>query len=343
MLTSEFHYGLPEKAIAQRPIEPRHAARLLVASTLDDRTFSDLPRLLEPADLVVVNETRVRPGRLRGFKRVTGGAVEALLLRPIEREGGSELWQALLRPARRVRRGTELVFGDLSAVPLDDPVEGRATLRIEAASGLEVEEVLEKIGALPLPPYVRGRLEDPDRYQTIFAASVGSAAAPTAGLHVTTGVLEGFRRRGIRVTAVDLEIGLDTFRPISAERVEDHRVHSEAYEVPETAAAAIAATRGRGGRVVALGTTVVRALETVARPDGTVTAGRGTTDLFIIPGYRFRVVDVLVTNFHVPGSSLVVLVAAFMGRRWRGVYRCALERGYRFLSFGDAMLAERAL
>ena len=317
-------------------MEPRDAARLLVADGLVDRRFSDLPDLLDPADLVVVNRTRVRRARLIGRKEETGGRVEALLLAPI----GGDRWEALMRPARRLRHGTALRFGNLRAVVEGDPVEGRVMLALDAGEQ-DVESAIESSGTIPLPPYFHGRLDDPERYQTVYGEQATSAAAPTAGLHFTPAVLSRLTERGIAVAGIDLDIGIDTFRPIAAGDLEGHRMHSEHYRVGEETAAALGAARAGGGRVVAIGTTVVRALESAA-VGGEVRPGQGPTDLFITPGYRFRAVDVLVTNFHIPESTLVVLVAAFMGLAWREVYGAALERGYRFLSFGDAMVAERA-
>jgi len=334
--TSDFLYDLPAAAIAQVPAEPRDSARLLVAEGLADRRFADLPDLLAPGDLVVVNRTRVRRARLRGNKEDGGGRVEALLLRPTPAG-----WEALVRPARRLRPGTRLRFGGIAALVVAGPDRGQALLSLDAGE-VPLEEALDRWGEVPLPPYFTGRLEDPERYQTVYAARPGSAAAPTAGLHFTTGVLRRLGERGIEVAAVELGIGVDTFRPIAAARLEEHHMHREDYLIDEAAVAAVEATRRRGGRVLAVGTTVVRALESAAEAGGAVRPGPGSTDLFITPGHPFRVVDLLVTNFHVPGSTLVVLIAAFMGEGWRELYRVALARGYRFLSFGDAMLAGRA-
>ena len=337
MRTSDFRYHLPESAIAQEPLEPRDAARLLLASSLEDRRFSDLPDLLRPGDLLVVNRTRVRRARLVGEKEGSGGRVELLLLAPV----GEGRWEALVRPARKLRIGSRLVFGGIRATLLGDPDEGRAVVGLDCGD-LGIEAALERWGSIPLPPYFKGRLEDPERYQTVYSADATSAAAPTAGMHFTHGLLERAKSRGLGPAAIELDIGVDTFRPISSELLEDHRMHRESVRISEDAAYAVNATRRCGGRVVAVGTTVVRALESAADPSGILHPCEAATDLFIRPGYRFRAIDMLVTNFHVPGSSLVVLVAAFMGEGWREVYRVALERGYRFLSFGDAMLAERA-
>ncbi len=332
--TSEYEYHLPSAAIAQTPAEPRDSARLLLADDLTDRTFSELPELLDPGDLVVVNETRVRAGRLRGH-RSHGGTVEALLL---ERRS-DDTWEALMRPARKLRAGQDLHFGEISARVMTEPVDGRVTLRLEVPG--DIEHSIERDGEVPLPPYITRPLEDPDRYQTVYASVTGSAAAPTAGLHFTPAVLDRLEKRGIRLARVELRVGIGTFRPITTPEVDRHRMHPEWSSVPAATVAAVAEARRRGGAVVAIGTTVVRALEWRAS-GGDLTAGSGYTDLFIRPGHRFRVVDRLLTNFHAPRSSLVVMVAAFMGPRWRATYRTALERGYRFLSFGDAMLASRS-
>jgi S-adenosylmethionine:tRNA ribosyltransferase-isomerase len=275
----------------------------------------------------------VRRARLEAVKE-TGGAVEVLLLRPHDSTG----WQALVRPGRRVRRGTRLHAGPVWFVVRHGLGEGVVVLDVESGS---VQEAVEAVGHIPLPPYFHGTLDDPERYQTVFARREASAAAPTAGLHFTPGLLARLEESGIGLATVDLEIGLDTFRPIATAQVGDHKIHRERVLIDGVAVAKINDARERGGRVVAVGTTVVRSLETAAA-GGELRPFDGHTDLFITPGYRFRVVDLLLTNFHVPASTLIVLVAAFMGPCWRDAYRTALERGYRFLSFGDAMLAEQS-
>jgi S-adenosylmethionine:tRNA ribosyltransferase-isomerase len=334
MRVEELSYTLPESAIAQEAIEPRHDARLLDTRDMSDHVFLDLPSLLTPGDLVVVNETRVRAARLRGKREGTGGEVELLVL--TARPDG--LWEAMARPARRLRAGVEIEFEGMAATIVDGPDRGLVVVDLRAD---DVEAAIARAGQVPLPPYFRGNLSDSSRYQTMFARSTGSAAAPTAGLHFTPEVVSRLRTRGIEVASIDLHVGIDTFRPISVERVEDHRMHSEWCSIPQATAAAVGRARRAGGRVVAIGTTVVRALESHADENGTVGEGAGDTVLFLKPGDRFQVVDALVTNFHLPRSSLVVLVAAFMGERWRDAYATALQRGYRFLSFGDAMYAER--
>lgn len=334
MRVEDFKYPLPESAIAQKAIEPRHDSRLLDTRDMSDHRFLDLPALLRPGDLVVVNETRVRAARLMARRRGTGGLVELLVL--TARQDG--LWKVLARPSRRLRPGVHLEVDGMVATIVEGPDQGIVVIDLQA---LDVEAAISEAGEIPLPPYFHGTISDPDRYQTMFARSIGSAAAPTAGLHFTTDVTAGLARRGIEIAIVDLHVGIDTFRPIATDDIEDHVMHSEWCSIPESTSAAIARARDGGGRVVAIGTTVVRTLETFAKDNRTVESGAGDTNLFLKPGDDFRVVDALVTNFHVPGSTLVVLVAAFMGDRWRKAYQTALDRGFRFLSFGDAMYAER--
>ncbi len=335
MLTSEFDYDLPDRLIAQEPIEPRDSSRLLDTRDLSDRRFSDLPSILRSGDLLVVNKTRVRPARLIGSKSTTGGRVEALLLR--RRDDGN--WDALVRPARRLRRGVHLRFGEIEAVLVSDPEDGSAVVALDAP--VEIEEALTRWGEIPLPPYINRRLDDPGRYQTLWAEAPGSAAAPTAGLHFTPRLMEAVTEAGVETATVELEIGLDTFRPISVDRITDHRMHREVIRVDGAVADAVERTRQRRGRVVAVGTTSVRALEAAAAGGGAVSPLSGETDLFLHPGAEFSVVDALVTNFHMPRSSLIVMIAGFMGPGWRTAYEVAVERGYRFLSFGDAMFCER--
>lgn len=335
MDTTELAYQLPDAAIAQTPAEPRDSARLLVAGGPDDavthRTVADLPALLHPGDLLVVNDTRVIPARLH-LRKDTGGAVEVLLL---ERRPEGH-WEALVRPSRRVAEGSVLRSPDHPEVQvevgavLDD--DGRRAVTVHG--GDDDLAVLDAAGEVPLPPYIHEPLADPERYQTVFADRPGSVAAPTAGLHLTDAVLDRCRANGVRVATVDLTVGLGTFRPITADRVEDHPMHAEHYRIPPETLTALADAQGD---VVAVGTTVMRALESWAAT-GEVD---DRTSLFIREGYRFAVVDRLMTNFHVPRSSLLALVDAFTGPRWKDLYRTALDDGYRFLSFGDAMLLDR--
>lgn len=326
-------YDLPEAAIAQQPVEPRDAARLLVdrgpGRPAEHRRVADLDDLVGEGDVLVVNETRVLPARLR-LAKATGGAVEVLLLERLDPQGDG--WSALVRPGRRVPPGTCLVAGDDLAVEVGGELDGGAR-QVHLRSN-DVEAALARHGEVPLPPYVHAALADPERYQTVYATTPGSVAAPTAGLHLTPELLDRCRHRGARVATVDLAVGLATFRPVTAERIEDHEVHTERYRVPEATMRACE----EAGRVVAIGTTTVRALESAAATG--VLDGR--TGLLITPGYRFAVVDALVTNFHQPRSTLLLLVEAFIGPRWRSLYATALQEGYRFLSFGDAQLLHRA-
>jgi len=336
MDTSLFHYDLPAEAIAQSAIEPRDAARLLVANTLDDRHFTDLPDLLDPGDLVVVNNTRVRPARVFATKE-TGGAVEVLLTKRID----DIRWEALIRPARRIRPGTTMTTGSLLMTVKTEPDRGVVIVEVAVVGGAgDVDEILPELGEIPLPPYFHGTLDDDERYQTMFARATGSAAAPTAALHFTPTVVEALYGRGVRIAEVELDVGLDTFRPMADGRISDHQMHRERYSVPSSTAGAIARAKEDGSRVVAVGTTVVRTLETAANAGGLLETGSGSTDLFITPGYRTRIVDAVVTNFHAPGTTLIVMIAALLGPRWRDVYDHALGSGYRFLSFGDAMFIE---
>jgi len=323
----DFEYDLPEEAVAQHPIEPRDRARLLVAgdgsAPVAHRTVAELDRLLEPGDLLVVNDTRVLAARLLVTKS-TGGRAEVLLLEPTPTP---DRWQALVRPGRRLPPGTVLYLDDRPMVTVGEEVgDGRRVVEV-------APDAMDRAGQVPLPPYITAPLADPERYQTVFARHPGSVAAPTAGLHLTDELLARIADSGVGLERVELRVGLGTFRPITAERVADHEMHAERYVVSAEAWERIGSAR----RVVAVGTTVVRTLESVAA------TGRleGQTSLFIRRGHPWRVVDVLLTNFHVPRSSLLVLVDAFIGDRWRELYRIAVEEGYRFLSFGDAMLLER--
>ncbi len=333
MLVDEFDYTLPPEAIAQEAIEPRDASRLLDTRTMVDRVFSDLPSMLSEGDLVVVNRTKVRAARLIG-QRETGGRTELLLTRRIDHER----WQALISPSKKVRTGSTVAIGPIAATLLSDPIEGVATIQMHTDG--DIEQAIQSHGTVPLPPYFHGSLEDPDRYQTMFAAVLGSSAAPTAALHFTPRVVAELRDRGVEMAEVDLNVGLDTFRPMSTERVDDHTIHSEHITVTRETVDAVERTRRRGGRVVAVGTTVVRTLETSASGDGMIVPYEGDTDLFIKPGYTPTVVDVVVTNFHAPRTTLLVHVSTLIGERWKVAYEHALDSGYRFLSFGDAMFLE---
>lgn len=301
---------------------------------MSDHRFIDLSDLLEPGDLIVVNDTRVRPARVVGRRVTTGGQIEMLFLE--HNDDGS--WDALAKPSRRLRPGVVVEFSGFTAEVVDGPEQGRVIVILDAD---DPEAAIHAAGSMPLPPYFTGELENPERYQTMFASAPGSAAAPTAGLHFTDEVTRRLETRGIAIATVDLHVSIDTFRPLAVDDIEDHEMHSEWCAVPEETSWAVDDTRDNGGRVVAIGTTVVRTLETMADGTGRVQPGERRTDLFLRPGSEITVVDLLVTNFHLPGSTLLVLLAAFMGDSWRNAYDVALGRQYRFLSFGDAMLAAR--
>ena len=339
MKTSDFDYFLPEELIAQTPIEPRDHSRLLVYDRADHSVqhlhFYDLPRFLNPGDVMVVNDTRVIPARLLGEKEETHVPVEILLLKRLEKD----LWEALVRPGRRLAPGTWCSFGDglLRAEIVDRAPEGARLVRFHYQGVFE--EILDRLGQMPLPPYIHERLQDRERYQTVYAREEGSAAAPTAGLHFTPELLEQIREKGIEIVPVLLHVGLGTFRPVKEEDVSQHQMHVEHYEVTPEAAEKINRARAEGHRCVCIGTTSVRTLETVSTEDGLVHAQNGDTGIFIMPGYHFKATDALVTNFHLPQSTLLMLISALMGREEAlRVYRIAVEEKYRFFSFGDAML-----
>ena len=339
MKTSDFDYFLPEELIAQTPIEPRDHSRLLVYDRADHSVqhlhFYDLPRFLIPGDVMVVNDTRVIPARLLGEKEETHVPVEILLLKRLEKD----LWEALVRPGRRLAPGTWCSFGDglLRAEIVDRAPEGARLVRFHYQGVFE--EILDRLGQMPLPPYIHERLQDRERYQTVYAREEGSAAAPTAGLHFTPELLEQIREKGIEIVPVLLHVGLGTFRPVKEEDVSQHQMHVEHYEVTPEAAEKINRARAEGHRCVCIGTTSVRTLETASTEDGLVHAQNGDTGIFIMPGYHFKATDALVTNFHLPQSTLLMLISALMGREEAlRVYRIAVEEKYRFFSFGDAML-----
>lgn len=339
MKTSDFDYFLPEELIAQTPIEPRDHSRLLVYNRADHSVqhlhFYDLPRFLNPGDVMVVNDTRVIPARLLGEKEETHVPVEILLLKRLEKD----FWEALVRPGRRLAPGTWCSFGDglLRAEIVDRAPEGARLVRFHYQGVFE--EILDRLGQMPLPPYIHERLQDRERYQTVYAREEGSAAAPTAGLHFTPELLEQIREKGIEIVPVLLHVGLGTFRPVKEEDVSQHQMHVEHYEVTPEAAEKINRARAEGHRCVCIGTTSVRTLETVSTEDGLVHAQNGDTGIFIMPGYHFKATDALVTNFHLPQSTLLMLISALMGREEAlRVYRIAVEEKYRFFSFGDAML-----
>ena len=337
MKTSDFSFDLPEELIAQTPLERRDASRLLCldrwSGAREHRIFSELPELLHPGDCLVMNDSRVLPARLMGM-RETGGVVEALLLRDL----GGGRWECLTRPGRKTRPGTRLIFGngELEAEVLEVAEGGNRIVEFKY-EGIFLE-VLERLGKMPLPPYIKVELEDGERYQTVYSKEPGSAAAPTAGLHFTKELLARIADRGVRECFVTLHVGLGTFRPVKAEDIEEHEMHSEFCIMPEETARIITETKRSGGRVVCVGTTSCRTVESFANEDGTMDAKSGWTNIFIYPGYRFKCMDALVTNFHLPESTLIMLVSAFAGREnVLAAYNEAVREKYRFFSFGDAM------
>ena len=332
MHISDIEYDLPEELIAQKPIEPRDAARMMVA--LDDSTVRhlhvrDLADLVGPGDLLVVNETRVLPARL-ALQRSTGGAAEVLLLEDLS--GDAREWEALVKPARKLKEGELLEWFGKRVVRIGPRTAAGDTFRVEITDP-DPRGLIERIGAMPLPPYIRGSLKDKERYQTVYSRKAASAAAPTAGLHFTPELMQKVRDAGARIATVELVVGLDTFKPISTDDPLDHAIHTEFYDVP--AATMEACTEA--SRVIAVGTTATRALESVAARGEL----NGRTDLFITPGHEWKVVDVMLTNFHMPRTSLLLMIQSFTGPKWRDLYAEAVAERYRFLSFGDAMLIGR--
>lgn len=339
MKTSDFYYDLPERLIAQTPAQPRDAARMMVihrdTGVREDRIFRDLPEYLRPGDVMVVNETRVIPARLLGEKEDTHVPAEVLLLRRIDKDQ----WETLVRPGRRLRQGAVVSFGGglLRAEIGETTAAGGRVVKF-LYDGV-FEELLDRLGEMPLPPYIHKKLDDPSQYQTVYARQEGSAAAPTAGLHFTQDVLRRVREKGVEIVPVLLHVGLGTFRPVKVEDVSRHVMHSEYYQVTPEAADKINAARAAGGRIVCIGTTSVRTLETVADANGVVHPGMGMTNIFITPGVKLKATDVLLTNFHLPESTLLMLISAMMGREAAlDAYREAVEKEYRFFSFGDCML-----
>ena len=341
LTTKDFDYHLPERLIAQTPLADRAASRLLVldrqTGQKQDLHFDQIINFLNPGDALVVNETRVIPARLFGIKPETGGHLEVLLLNNTQ---GNQ-WECLIKPARRAKTGTQIVFGEdgrLTATVVSEGDHGGRIIEF-SYEGVFLE-ILESLGQMPLPPYIKERLEDADRYQTVYAKENGSAAAPTAGLHFTDDLLAAIKGKGVEIIPLVLHVGLGTFRPVSADSIEDHEMHAEYYQLSQASADAIQAVQARGGKIFAVGTTSVRTLETIAaKYDGQVRADSGWTQIFISPGFEFKVVDHLITNFHLPCSTLVMLVSAFYNREAvLAAYEHAVEAEYRFFSFGDSML-----
>ena len=337
MKTHDFWYDLPEELIAQTPLQDRTASRLLVMDRMSGKTehrhFYDIVDYLNPGDCLVMNDSRVLPARLLGC-RPTGGAVELLLLKDL----GDRCWECLAKPGRKLQAGQEVLFGDgqLKAVIREVLPDGNRIVEF-LYEGIFLE-VLERLGKMPLPPYIKEELQDNERYQTVYSKQIGSAAAPTAGLHFTQALLDKIRAKGIHTAFVTLHVGLGTFRPVKAEDISEHHMHSELCMMSEETAQILNRTREQGGRIVCVGTTSCRTLESLANADGTFTAQSKWTDIFIFPGYTFKAMDALITNFHLPESTLVMLVSAFACREHvLEAYRQAVEERYRFFSFGDAM------
>ena len=337
MKKSDFYYDLPEELIAQTPLEKRDGSRLMLldktGGEIEHRHFYELTEFLKSGDCLVLNNSRVLPARLIGCRK-TGGAVELVLLRDL----GDGLWECLSRPGRKTRPGTELVFGDgeLTAT-VENVAEGGNRLVRFHYSGIFLE-CLERLGKMPLPPYIKAELHDSERYQTVYSKELGSAAAPTAGLHFTLELLDKIKAMGVNICYVTLHVGLGTFRPVKEDEIEDHDMHSEFCMIPPETAEVISRTKRQGGRVIAVGTTSCRTLESFAKADGTINPSSGWTDIFIYPGYSFKCIDALITNFHLPESTLIMLVSALAGREnVLNAYRIAVEERYRFFSFGDAM------
>ena len=339
MKTSDFYYDLPKELIAQDPLPDRSSSRLLVLNrvtgSVSHRKFKDITDYLRSGDCLVLNDTKVIPARLIGVKEDTGAAVEVFLLKRKE-EG---IWETLVRPGKKAKIGTVISFGDglLKGEVVDIVDEGNRLIKF-SYEGIW-EEVLDRLGEMPLPPYITHKLQDKNRYQTVYAKHEGSAAAPTAGLHFTEELLQKIKDKGINIARVTLHVGLGTFRPVKVEKIEEHHMHSEYYIIPDETAELINKTRAAGKRIISVGTTSTRTLESAAAEDGTLKGASGWTDIFIYPGYKFKVVDSLITNFHLPESTLIMLVSAFYDReKVLDAYKTAVDERYRFFSFGDAMV-----
>ena len=351
MKTADFDFDLPEDRIALRPAEPRDSARLLVVQdgNLSDHTIRDLPGFLRPGDALVFNDTRVIPARLSGVRERIGPDGETLTVAveaTLHHRDAPDQWSAFMKPGKRLKAGDRIVFQTLTATVTDKSEDGLVTLRFDVA-GPALDEAIRSVGVMPLPPYIAAKRPEDDRdlsdYQTVFAEHDGSVAAPTAGLHFTPALLEAVRASGVSTHAVTLHVGAGTFLPVKADDTSDHRMHSEWGEVSADTAAALNAVRARGGRIVCVGTTSLRLLESAATPDGVIHPFHGDTAIFITPGYRFRAADVLITNFHLPKSTLFMLVSAFAGlETMKTAYAHAIADGYRFYSYGDGSLLFRA-
>lgn len=341
MKTSDFYYDLPKELIAQSPLSDRSASRLMHLSlkdgSIEHRHFTDILDYLKEGDCLVINDTKVIPARLYGHKEDTGAVIEILLLKRKE----NDIWECLVKPGKKARPGVKISFGDgcLKGEIIDVVEEGNRLIKF-TYEGI-FEEILDRLGEMPLPPYITKKLEDKNRYQTVYAKHEGSAAAPTAGLHFTKELLEQVKEKGVKIAHVTLHVGLGTFRPVKVEDVTEHHMHSEFYVVEPEQAELINQTKKNGGRVISVGTTSCRTLESASGEDGTLKAGSGWTDIFIYPGYHFKMIDGLITNFHLPESTLLMLVSALAGKeRIMHAYEEAVKEKYRFFSFGDAMFIE---
>ena len=341
MKVSDFNYDLPKELIAQTPLKDRTASRLMVLNrdnkTIEDKQFVDILEYLKPGDCLVRNNTKVIPARLYGKKEETGADIEFLLLKRIE----NDIWEVMVHPGKRLKVGARVSFGNgiLKAEILDILEGGNRKVKFEY-DGI-FNEILDQIGLMPLPPYIKEKLEDKNRYQTVYAKYEGSAAAPTAGLHFTEDLLEKIKEKGIEIANVTLHVGIGTFRPVKVENIEEHEMHTEHYYIKEEDAEKINKTKQNGGRIIAVGTTSCRVLESIADSNGLVKAQEGDTSIFIYPGYKFKCVDNLITNFHLPESTLIMLVSALAGKDYiMNAYKHAVDEKYRFFSFGDAMYIE---
>lgn len=334
----DFNYDLPEELIAQDPLEDRSSSRLMVlhkdTGRIEHKIFRDIIDYLNPGDCLVINDTKVIPARLMGIKEDTGAAIEVLLLK----RNADDVWECLVKPGKKARTGARIVFGEgLLVGEIVDVIEDGNRMIKFHYEGI-FEEILDKLGQMPLPPYITHKLQDKNRYQTVYARNEGSAAAPTAGLHFTKELLEKIKEKGVNVVSITLHVGLGTFRPVKVDKIEEHHMHTETFNISKEAADTINRTRAAGGRVIAVGTTSCRTLESAAADDGTIPARSGDTDIFIYPGYKFKAIDYLITNFHLPESTLIMLVSALAGRdNIMNAYETAVKERYRFFSFGDAM------
>ncbi len=334
----DFNYDLPEELIAQDPLEDRSSSRLMVlhkdTGRIEHKIFRDIIDYLNPGDCLVINDTKVIPARLMGIKEDTGAAIEVLLLK----RNANDVWECLVKPGKKARTGARIVFGEgLLVGEIVDVIEDGNRMIKFHYEGI-FEEILDKLGQMPLPPYITHKLQDKNRYQTVYARNEGSAAAPTAGLHFTKELLEKIKEKGVNVVSITLHVGLGTFRPVKVDKIEEHHMHTETFNISKEAADTINRTRAAGGRVIAVGTTSCRTLESAAADDGTIPARSGDTDIFIYPGYKFKAIDCLITNFHLPESTLIMLVSALAGRdNIMNAYETAVKERYRFFSFGDAM------